>query len=51
MPPVRDNTDDVTVHRFDPTKTRYVRILLETAEQDGRNEYGRIAEVEVYASK
>ena len=51
VPPIRDNTDDVTTHRFEPTETRYLRILLETAEQDGGNDYGRIAEVEVYAAK
>lgn len=50
VPPIRDNTDNVTMHRFPPTSTRFVRILLETAEQGDRNEYGRLAEVEVYAS-
>jgi hypothetical protein len=51
VPPVRDNSDDVTVHRFEPTKTRHVRVLLETAEQGGGNDYGRIVEVEVYAAR
>ena len=51
VPPIRGNTDDVTTHRFEPTETRYLRILLETAEQHGGNDYGRIAEVEVYAAK
>ncbi|MEW6744927.1 MAG: DUF6807 family protein [Planctomycetota bacterium] len=49
--PVRGNTDNVTVHRFDRVTTRYIRILLETAEPNGGNAYGRIAEVEVYAPK
>lgn len=51
VPPIRGNTDDVTTHRFEPTETRFLRILLETAEQGGRNDYGRIAEVEVYAPR
>lgn len=49
--PIRGNTDDVTTHRFEPIEGRYLRVLLETAEQGGRNDYGRIVEVEVYAPR
>ncbi|UCD74482.1 MAG: PmoA family protein [Phycisphaerales bacterium] len=47
--PVRNNTDNVTIHVFEPTETRYVRLLIETGEQNGSNTYGRIAEFEVYS--
>jgi len=49
--PVRGNTDNVTIHRFDPVQARHVRLLIETSEQSGNNAYGRIAEIEVYAPK
>ena len=48
VPPIFGNTDNVTVHAFPPTAVQYVRVISETSEQNGRNEYGRIAEVEVY---
>ncbi len=47
--PIRDNTDNVTLHRFKPVQTRYLRLLIETAEQKG-NSHGRIAEMEVWVS-
>ncbi len=49
--PVRGNTASVTEHVFAPTPARYVRLLIETAEQGSRNERGRIFELEVFAPK
>ncbi len=49
VPPLRRNSDNVTAHVFQPVATRYVRLLIETGEQNGANEYGRIAEIEVYS--
>ncbi len=48
IPPVRANSDNVTVHRFDPVTTRYLRLLIETSEQRGGYAYGRIVELEAY---
>ena len=46
--PVRANSDNVTVHRFDPVTVRYLRLLIETGEQRGGYAYGRIVELEAY---
>ncbi|MBI4881646.1 MAG: PmoA family protein [Planctomycetes bacterium] len=48
-PPLRRNSDNVTAHHFQPVAARYVRLLIETGEQNGGNDYGRIAEIEIYA--
>jgi hypothetical protein len=50
-PPVRHNREGVTEHVFQPTPTRFLRLLIETGEQNGGNAYGRIFEMEVYAPK
>lgn len=47
-PPIRDNTDAISEHVFEPRDARYVRLLIETGEQNGVNTYGRIFELEVY---
>jgi len=49
--PVYRNTDNVTIHRFEPVKVRFVRILIETGEQQNGNAYGRIPEVEIYSQR
>jgi hypothetical protein len=45
----RGNTDNVTHHDVDAVRTRYLRLLIETAASQGRNDYGRIVELEVYS--
>ena len=49
--PVRGNRAGITEHVFKPTRTRYVRLLIETGEQNEGNAYGRIFELEVYSPK
>jgi hypothetical protein len=49
--PVHDNKLAVTEHLFAPTKARYVRLLIETAEQNGNNTHGRIFEFQVFAPR
>jgi alpha-mannosidase len=51
LKPVRDNRGGITEHVFKPTRTRYVRLLIETGEQNEANTYGRIFELEVYSPK
>lgn len=47
--PVFGNQDNVTVHALTcPIVVQFVRILIETGEQNQRNEFGRLPEVEVY---
>jgi len=46
--PVRGNTLDVTMHEFAPVRTRFVRLLIEKAEQKS-NQCARIFAVELYA--
>ena len=48
--PVRGNRAVVTEHVFKPTQARYVRLLIEAAEQSG-NARARIYELEVFAPK
>ena len=48
--PVRGNSEDITVHDFDPVKTRYVRLLIEKAEQAG-NTCARIYALEIYVPR
>ncbi len=50
-PPVRGNTDAISEHIFEPREARYVRLLIETGEQNGGNAYGRIFEMEVYSPR
>jgi len=50
VPPIYGNTDNVTIHAFAGKPIRYVRVISETSEQNGGNQYGRIAEVQVYRS-
>ncbi len=47
--PVVNNKLDVSVHEFNPAKTRYVRLWIDKGEQKA-NSWARIHEVEVYAS-
>ncbi|MFA6128659.1 MAG: discoidin domain-containing protein [Bacteroidales bacterium] len=48
VPPVKGNTDSITVHNFEPVKSRYIRLLIDKGAPDN-NEYARIFEVEVYS--
>jgi hypothetical protein len=50
-PPVRRNREGVTEHAFQPTPARFLRLLIETGEQNGGNAYGRIFEMEVLSPK
>lgn len=47
--PVINNRSDISEHLFSPVKTRYIRLWIDKAEQDGNN-YARIQEMEVYAT-
>ncbi|KJF44971.1 glycoside hydrolase family 38 N-terminal domain-containing protein [Draconibacterium sediminis] len=47
--PIVGNTLSISEHVFNPVKTRYLRIWIDKAEQNG-NEWARIHEVEVYAT-
>jgi len=49
--PVRHNREGVTEHLFQPTQTRFIRLLIETGEQNGGDAYGRIFEMEVFSPK
>ena len=50
--PAPKNAADLSAtHVFEPTPTRYVRLLIETGEQNNANAYGRIFEIEVYSPK
>lgn len=51
VPPVRGNHESVTHHEFKPVKTRYVRLLIDTGQQDGTDPYGRIFEIQVFSPK
>ena len=46
--PVINNRLDVSVHEFNPQKTRYVRLWIDKAEQNA-NVWARVHELEVYA--
>ena len=48
VPPVVDNTEDITTHEFQPIKTRYLRLWITKADQKG-NSYARIFEVEAFS--
>ncbi|MDR3691443.1 MAG: discoidin domain-containing protein [Fimbriimonas sp.] len=50
LPPVHGNRDNISLLRFPPVRTRYVRIFIEKGEQNA-NEFGRLFEVEVYSPK
>ncbi len=50
-PPIRGNTDAISEHIFEPRKARYVRLLIETGEQNDGNAYGRVFEMEVYSPR
>lgn len=47
--PVKNNKSDVSVHQFNPTKARYVRLWIDKGEQNA-NGFARIHEMEVYAN-
>jgi len=49
-PPVRGNRDNISILRFKPIRSRYVRFITEKGEQNGNN-FGRLFEIEVYSPK
>lgn len=49
--PVRGNGAGVTEHVFKPAQARYVRLLIETAEQNGVDAHGHIFELQVFAPR
>lgn len=46
--PIKNNSEDVTVHLFSPTNTRYVRLWIDKGEANS-NSWARIHEIEAYA--
>lgn len=50
VPPVRGNRQDVTVHRFVPTRSRYLRLYVTKGEPNA-NRFARIFEFEAYTPK
>jgi alpha-mannosidase len=51
VPPVRENRENVTTSDFSPTPVRYLRLAITQGEQNGKNEFARIYEVEAYADR
>jgi len=50
-PPVKDNKESVTTTVFAPTPVRYLRLAITQGEQNGKNGFARIFEIEAYADK